>query len=179
MNSHINDLGLFEREYPGWLKRKRELLEAGQFVEALADYPWVAHQSAPFSPFSGELSQMRVALLSTAGLFAKKDQPPFDAENIEGDWHHRELSTELEPAQLEIAHTHFNHQSAQEDLDSVYPIHRLRELAAGGVIGELAETAYSISGYCLQADKLVRQTIPAIVQGMQDEGVQAALFIPV
>ena len=178
-NRETLDLVQHKALYPDWLEKMRPHLEASDWATAFRTYPSLRFPDGPWQTPTLPLSASRIGLFSTAGAYISGDQPPFDAENIEGDWRHRELSAGLGPAELEIAHTHFNHQSALEDLDSVYPIHRLKELAAGGVIGELADRVYSISGYCLRADLLVKQTIPAIVQGMREDGVQAALFIPV
>ena len=50
------------------------------------------------------------------------------AEDIEGDWTFRELPADVTADVLDIAHGHYNQASARQDLDSVFPLQRLREL---------------------------------------------------
>lgn len=174
----VNDLKDFKSCYHKWLERVRWVLEEGRYKDALSDYPFIKHHSAPWTPFSGDLSKKRLAMVSTAGLYIKGYHAPYDAENIEGDWTHREIPLDTDLDRLEIAHTHYNHQSALKDLNSVFPVALLKEMRDAGEIGSLAETIYSF-GFCLQADRVSEITAPAMLQKMRAEGVEVALFVPV
>ena len=53
-----------------------------------------------------------------------------DGPHIEGDYSIRLLDTSLPTQSLSIWHTHFDVEPAKEDFNIVYPIDRLKELAA-------------------------------------------------
>ena len=159
----VMDLPAFKAAYGPWLEQARHLLEAANWKDSFATYPFPMPQAAPWTPFTKDLSECRLALISTAGVYLKGEQEPFDAENIEGDWTFRELPATLRVDQVDIAHTHYDHTVADQDLNSVLPLERLRELEAEGVIGELLAPVFSISGYCTTADKITEISAPAIV----------------
>src|SRR5574341_560481 len=179
MPEPIMDLGAFAAAYPAWLARARPALERKQWKEGFAGFPAPVNATAPWAPFAKPVASCRLALLSTAGLYLEGEQAAFDAENIEGDWTFRELPGARPGARLAIAHAHYDHASARQDLNSVYPLDRLRELAAQGAIGTLAERHYSISGYCTRLDRVVEETAPRIVERLKADGVDAVLHIPV
>jgi D-proline reductase (dithiol) PrdB len=173
------DIAGFRERYPAWLEQARALLEAKNWTEAFKSYPFPVNTEAPWTPLAKALAQCRVAVLTTAGLYRRGEQPPFRAEDIEGDWSLRELPLDADPATLAIAHTHFDHARAEADLNTVYPLERLRELVQAGFIGDLAPTHFSISGYCTRPDLVSEHTAPQVVQRLRMERVDALLHIPV
>ena len=173
------DLEGFKQAYPPWLDRNRAALEAKDWASAFKDYPHLSFAEAPWTTLGKPLAECRVALLSTAGVYVAGDQPPFSAENEEGDWGMREIPMNAEASTLAIAHTHYDHQYALADLNCVYPVERLKGLQAQGVFAELAPTVISISGYCTRADLLMENTTPAIVARLKAMEVDALLHIPV
>ena len=175
----LRDLKAYGEEYPNWLERNRSALEVKDWGSAFGDYPVLIYGDCPWAPMEKPLSSSRLGLLSTAGVYMKDDQPPFDAENIEGDWRFRELDITADKSDLAIAHTHFDHKYADADLNSVLPLDRLQDLVTEGVIGSLAPKAMSISGYCLRPDLIWEHTAPAIVAKMKEMEVDALLHIPV
>lgn len=175
----IMDVAAFQARYPDWLESQRPLLEQANWRDAYKTYPFVLNEGSPWAPLGKPLAECRVAVLSTAGLYVPGEQPPFRAEDIEGDWTFRELPADVPPERMEIAHTHYDHARADADRNCVYPLARLRELVAEGVIGALAPVHYSISGYCARADLLAENTAPQVVQRARMDGVDAVLHVPV
>lgn len=164
--------------YGDWLNRARPQLEAAQWGEAFAGYPWVEPSETPFSPFTGALAEARLAVLTTGGFYLPDSQQPFTAEHIEGDPTFRVLPPTVTPGDLGIAHTHFPHEAALADLNTVLPLEHLREVVAEGRIGSLGPT-YSISGYCTDVAALCEQSAERIAQHAQEAGCHAALLVPV
>ena len=173
------DLEGFRERYPDWLEANRPHLEAANWKEAFKTYPFAVNSSAPWTPLRKPLSECTLAVLSTAGLYLKNGQTPFDAANIEGDWTFRELPADASPADLGIAHDHYPHEAAEKDLNAVYPLDRLRELAAEGRIGAVAGKHYSISGYCTRSDLVVEKAAPELVAALGAAGVDVVLHLPV
>lgn len=82
----LMDMAAFKARYPQWLDENRPLLEAAKWKEAFKNFPFAVNASAPWTPMEKPVAQTRLAVLTTAGLYLKGDQAPFDAANIEGDW---------------------------------------------------------------------------------------------
>lgn len=175
----VMDLAAFKAAYGPWLEEVRPLLEAGNWKEGFKTYPFPKPAAAPWTPFTKDLKDCRVALVSTAGVYVKGGQEPFDAPNIEGDWTFREVPTSIRADQVGIAHAHFDHEVAEKDLNCVLPLERLHELAAEGVIGKLLSPFFSISGYCTRADKITEESAPGIVERVQEMGADVVLNIPI
>jgi D-proline reductase (dithiol) PrdB len=121
--------------------------------------------------------QARLALISSAGL-SQADQPPMDADNIEGDYSIRLLDIEREPSELTIHHSHFD-DAAEADINVVYPIDRLRDLVATGLIGGLANPAVSFMGYFSNVFRVRDEVAPRVVDAVKASGADAALLVPV
>lgn len=103
--------------------------------EPLGPPAWV-HPTKP-------LSQLRVALITTAGLHFR-DDPAFGLV----DAGFRPISNEENPDDLLMSHSsvNFDRSGFQEDINVVFPIARFRELEAEGKIGSLASVHYSFMG---------------------------------
>jgi len=101
---------------PAQAKRLAEL-ECPDF----ATRPWVTGKA---------LSQRRVAIVSSAGL------------------DYRVIPSATRPEELLVSHIsiNFDRTGFQEDWNVVFPLDRLRDLAAEGTIGSVAQTHYSFMG---------------------------------
>lgn len=89
------------------------------------------------------LSQRRVAIVSSAGLVVRGEDP-FRGR----DANYRVIPADTRPEELLISHIsiNFDRTGFQEDWNVVFPLDRLRELAADGLIGSVAQNHYSFMG---------------------------------
>jgi D-proline reductase (dithiol) PrdB len=89
------------------------------------------------------LSERRVAIVTTAGIHVRDDRP-FAA----GATDYRVIPGDTPPGDLVMSHmsVNFDRTGFQEDLNVAFPLQRLRELADGAVIGEVADFHYSFMG---------------------------------
>ena len=96
--------------------------------------PWVVRKP---------MAESRIAIISTAGLQRRGDRP-FSMDS--GDY--RLLPGDLRAADLVMSHisTNFDRTGFQQDHNVVFPIDRLNELAAEGVVGSVASVHYSFMG---------------------------------
>lgn len=96
--------------------------------------PWV---SGP------PLAQRRVALVSTAGLHRRGDRPFASGAND-----YRVIPGDTPAAELAMSHVsvNFDRTGFRSDPNVVFPIDRLRELQAEGVVGSVAEHHYAFMG---------------------------------
>jgi D-proline reductase (dithiol) PrdB len=165
--------------YADWLERRRPLLEAKEWTEAMRDVPRLLDlQPQPPRPLAVPLRHATVALVTSAAI-TQPGQPPMDGPNIEGDYTIRLIDIDTPSSALRTWHTHFDTAAAQQDMNVVYPIDRLKELAVAGVIGRVASPAVSFMGYFSNVFRIRDEVAPAIVDAVRSSGADAALLVPV
>jgi D-proline reductase (dithiol) PrdB len=113
----------------------------------------------PYTPFRGKMEEAIVCLVSTAGVRLKRDE----AFNTEGDTTWRVIGSDATAADLAYDDTHYDHACVDQDLNCVFPIDRLRELARDGRIGGLTERHFSL-GFSQALRDMRERTIPALVR---------------
>lgn len=96
----------------------------------------------PWAPFKKSLADSCLAIVSTAGFYLEDDEP-FDVDSARGDAGFRTITSNFEREKLKIAHTHYSHARVKKDINVLFPIDRLRELAQAKVIGSLSKHSYS------------------------------------
>jgi D-proline reductase (dithiol) PrdB len=175
----VVQIGRFRESYTQWFRERKPLLDARQWKEAFAGFPTPDLQPLALTPMAKPLSAIKLALFSTAGVYVKGSHPSFDASNVEGDPTFREVPIGSPTASLGIAHEHYDHGAAEQDLNSVYPVTRLQEMVAAGQLGSLAEVAITTSGYCTRLDTIAEETGPRVAARMLELNVDAVLHVPV
>ena len=55
---------------------------------------------------------------------------------------------------------------------------RLVELEANGEIGSAAQSHYSYIGYTCQPERLLNESVPAIVGKLREENVEVVVLVP-
>lgn len=135
--------------------------------------------TTPWAPVVKPLGEMTVALVTTAGVHLKTDQP-FDMNNKSGDGSFRVINSGVPIGGLAITHDYYDHSDADRDANIVFPLERLKELAAEGIIGTVAKRHYGFMGHVEneQIEKLVRQSAPEAVRLLKEDGVDAVLITP-
>jgi len=73
----------------------------------------------------------------------------------------------------------FDHAGIRQDPNLAFPLDRLRELAALGRIGSVAPRHLSFMGSITAPGRLIRDTAPEAARLFVEDGVQAALLVPV
>lgn len=120
------------------------------------------------------LSSHRVAMVSTAALIRRGDAP-FPV----GSGEFRVLPTDLPADALLMSHVsvNFDRSGWQHDINTIYPIDRLRELAAEGLIDSVADAHYSVMG--ATDPRAMSETAAAMAEAMHADRVSAVLLSPV
>ncbi len=114
----------------------------------------------PYTPRSRELKETVFALVTTAGVHLR-DQEAFD---LDGDNSWRIIPGDVETGQLMVTHEHYDHHDADKDINVVFPIDRLRELAAEGIIAGVSEKHLGFMGYTQQFRDLYERAAPEIAR---------------
>jgi D-proline reductase (dithiol) PrdB len=105
-----------------------------QELPELGDTPCVAGPA---------LAERRIAIVTTAGLH-RSDDTPFTS----GRGEYRIIPGDIDMRDLVMSHvsTNFDRSGFFQDLNVVFPIERLRELASEGAVGSVAKRHYAFMG---------------------------------
>lgn len=134
---------------------------------------------SPWTPLTKPLRECQIALVTTAGVHLR-GQEPFDMEDPEGDPSYRVIPADVSLDQLTITHDYYDHRDADKDINIVFPLTRLKELALAGTIGGTASFHYSFMGH-IDGRKLfglLHGTAPQVARRLRVEGVDAILLTP-
>lgn len=120
------------------------------------------------------LSRRRVAMVSSAGLVVRGEQP-FRGRDPD----YRTIPSATRADQLLISHIsiNFDRTGFQEDWNVVFPLDRLNELAAEGAVGSVAAAHYSFMGATdpVQMEGYARE----VALRLKQDRVDAVLLSPV
>ena len=126
---------------------------------------------------SKPLSASRLTFVSSAGV-QPKGTMPFDVVHPVGDYSFRRVPSRSKTSDLEIHQIKYPTTSALKDLNVIFPIERLQELAVEGVIGELTPNFFSFIGYQMDPPTFERTLAEDIAEAVVADGADAALLCP-
>ncbi|MCX8062854.1 MAG: glycine/sarcosine/betaine reductase selenoprotein B family protein [Anaerolineales bacterium] len=141
----------------------------------------------PWTPLPKPLNECRLSLITTAGLYRTDLQPPFDTERelsepTWGDPSFRPIPTNSLLELIGVSHLHVNPQPILQDLNVVFPLLRMQELVAEGIIGSFATQAFSLMGYQgfpPNPRTWLERSAPQIAADLRAESVDALILTPV
>ena len=146
----------------------------------LKTYHWRRIDPVPWKPLTKPLSQSRLALVSSAG-FVLPGQPAFDESFRGGDPSFREIPADADVRSMVETHRSesFDHTGMGQDPNLAFPLDRVRERAAAGSIGAVNRRHLSCMGSITAPGRLMRDTAPPAARLLAEDGVDAALLVPV
>ena len=135
-------------------------------LPAFEQRPWVAGPPP---------AERRVAIVTTAGLH-RSDDRPFSP----GAGDYRIIPGDCEAQDLVMSHVsvNFDRTGFQDDLNVVFPIDRLRELAAADEVGSLANYHYSFMGGGTHPTWM-RESAGIVAGLLHNDDVNTVLLVPV
>ncbi len=131
----------------------------------------------PLAEVRTPLSHARLTFVSTAGV-QPRGTLPFDVVHPVGDYTFRRVPSDSRPDELEIHQLKYPTDGAHRDLNVIFPVERLRELAAEGVIGSLTPSLFSFIGYNMDPDLMERTLAEDLAEAVADEHADLALLSP-
>jgi D-proline reductase (dithiol) PrdB len=155
------------------MPRLEELSEA-QRNSALM-FPCMEHDDSPVTPMRRQLSQAKVALVTSAGLHLRDDQP-FGR----GDSGFRLIPADANGKDVLMSHSSigYDHVPFYKDVNITFPIDRMRELQERGQVGSLSESHYSFMGAQRDPSRILSDGAPEVAQRLLAEGVDAVILTP-
>lgn len=152
--------------------RLRDLSDAEREHIMAKELP--SYDSEPFVE-GPPLSERRVALVTTAGLH-RTDDEAFSFVDLS----YRIISGDAELSSLTMTHSsvHFDRTGFREDVNTVFPLERLRELADEGVIASVADHHYSLMGAGWPPE-MIEPTCAELARLLHADAVTAVCLVPV
>jgi len=139
-------------------------------------YRWVVNgDPSSWHPLPKPLSECRLGLVASGGIYVSGQV----AFHWKDDASFRKIPMDVETSNLRSTHFAYDLTDARTDINVVFPIDTLRGLVEEGIIGELADHAFTFMGGIYSA-RLVREGLaPQLTEKLLAEKVDAVLLVPV
>lgn len=118
------------------------------------------------------LNEMVVALVTAAGVHLKSDE----RFNLAGDTSFRIVPNNSKTDDLMVSHGGYDNSDVNKDINCMFPIDRLRELADEGFIKGLAPKHIGFMGGGGNVSVFGEKTGPEIAEVLKEEGVDAVVM---
>lgn len=129
----------------------------------------------PLAPLAKPLNQSRITLISSCGVHLKTDRA-MDVCHPFGDFTFRRIPSVAQHSELIIHQLKYPHDDADLDINVIFPIERLQELASEETIGGLTQNFFSFIGYNMDPHRFEQTVAADIAQAVCDEAADAALL---
>ncbi len=137
-----------------------------------------------WTPLDRPVREATFGLLTSAGVYLRDRQEPFDlererAEPTWGDPSLRVIPADATESDVDVAHLHINTEPIRRDLDVALPLRTFRRLAEDGVIGALASEHYSVMGFQEPGLEVwVNETGPEIAARCHNADIDVLVLAP-
>ncbi|MDP9353565.1 MAG: glycine/betaine/sarcosine/D-proline family reductase selenoprotein B [Chloroflexota bacterium] len=158
----------------------RQQLRPGLWATINERYPGsmiTKDDRVPLARLKRPLSESSLTFVSSAGVQPKRNLP-FDVVHPVGDYSFRRVPSHSKPEDLEIHQIKYPTVGANRDLNVIFPIERLQELAGEGRVGSLTPSFFSFIGYNMDPERLERTLAEDIAEAVVADGAEAALLAP-
>lgn len=150
-----------------------------EFVERVkrmhTDFYNVTNEKIAWHKTDKPLSESVVALGTTCGVHLKSDKP-FDKYSEHGDQSYRLIPNASLSEVLMVSHNHFNHKEADKDINCVFPIDRLKELAEEGIL-KISDMHFGFMGFNPDPEGLIPST-DKLIQQLKEHDVDIVVMSP-
>lgn len=140
-------------------------------------YRWTVNETAPLHQLAKPLSECRVSLLTSGGV-SQCAMPAFDPD-ARNDHRLDAIGRDAEAGDFQIHDSYYDHGDAEADINCIFPLERLREMATSGEIGGLADHFWSgFMGRIYNRSKIMEESGPAFAQALEADRVDILVAAP-
>lgn len=125
-----------------------------------------------WTPVEKELKDMTIALVTCAGVHLKSDK----RFNLAGDTSYREIPGDAKSEDLMVSHGGYDNSDVNKDINCMFPIDRIRELAKEGFIKDIAPVNFGVMGGGGDIKAFTNETGPKIAKLLGEEKVDGVLL---
>ncbi len=119
-----------------------------------------------------ELKDMKVALATAAGVHLRSEK----RFNFAGDSTYRLIPGDASSNDLMVSHGGYDNADANKDINCMFPIERMKELAKDGIIKEFSEVNFGFMGGGGDQTAFNEVTGPEIAKQLKNANVDAVLL---
>jgi D-proline reductase (dithiol) PrdB len=140
-------------------------------------YRWSVHESAPLHRLSKPLAECKVSVLTSGGV-SQCAMPAFNP-NAKNDHRLDAISSDASSNDFQVHDNYYDHTDAEADINCIFPLDRLRELADNGEIGSVAPRLWSgFMGRIYNRTKIREESGPAFADALLADNVDILLAAP-
>ncbi len=125
-----------------------------------------------WTPVTKPLNEMKIGLATAAGVHLKT-QTRF---NFAGDFTYRFIPGDAPTSDMMVSHGGYDNGDVNKDINCMFPVDPLNELASEGYIKGVAEFHAGFMGGGGNQEKFKNETGPAIAAKFKEEGVDAVVL---
>ena len=159
-----------------YMQRTRDYYEALGY----APYRWAHFDEVPFTPLRVPLSRARVTLITTAAPFQPEagEQGPGAAYNAAAKFYKVYSAPTASVPDLRISHVGYDRlHTTADDINAYFPLARLKEAAAAGRIGALAERFHGAPTN--RSHRVTMETdVPELLRLCREDRADAVVLVP-
>ena len=140
-------------------------------------YLWTVNETAPLHRIDKPLSECTVSILVSGGV-SQYSMPAFnpDARN---DHRLDAIPEDADAGDFQIHDSYYDHRDADADINCIFPLERLREMAESREIGAVADRLWSgFMGRIYNRSKVLEESAPAFAEALLDDRVDILLASP-
>jgi D-proline reductase (dithiol) PrdB len=154
-------------------------VERAYLRKFLPDFEWTRFEAPTRSaPLTKQITEARVALVSTSGAYLPGSQQPFDTRSELGDDSFRIIPGDAPREAIALAHAGYDTRRAAKDVDCVFPLGLLREFEARGELGAVAPRHMAFMGYVPRTARLLGEIAPAAAAVLAEDEVDLVVLVP-
>jgi D-proline reductase (dithiol) PrdB len=154
-----------------------DLLNQRYQQQGFPPYEWTVNSEAPLTVPTKPLGECSVSMLTSGGV-SHCSMPAWDAY-ARNDFRLDEVDPAATAPDFEVNDSYYDTADATDDVNCVFPIDRLRELATDGVIGSVAPRLWSgFMGRIYSRTKVQQESAPALARELAADDVDLFLLVP-
>ena len=143
-------------------------------------YQWASHEDVPFTPLKKPLTECRIGLLSTSEIGVEHDPETEENPIIEEGFRSVYAVPADVPSEKLFSRTHSYDAYATnlDDVNSYFPVDRLREAVADGGVGSMPDRfCGAYNNYSVK--KVLNEEAPKVLEFCRQDNVDAMVLVPV
>jgi D-proline reductase (dithiol) PrdB len=154
-----------------------DLLNQRYQQQGFPPYRWTVNEPSELTALDKPLSQCRVSMLTSGGV-SHCSMPTWDPK-ARNDFRLDTVDPAANGPDFQVSDSYYDTADAETDVNTVFPIDRLRELDADGTIGSVAPRLWSgFMGRIYKRTHVTEVAAPALAEELHDDDVDLFLLVP-
>ena len=154
-----------------------DLLNQRYQQQGFPPYRWTVNEPSALTPLEKPLADCRVSMLTSGGV-SHCSMPAWDPK-ARNDFRLDTVDPAATGPDFQVSDSYYDTADAETDVNTVFPIDRLRDLAADGTIGSVAPRLWSgFMGRIYKRTHVSEVAAPALAEELHDDDVDLFLLVP-